>query len=265
MDKIAIIGGGSIGASLAKGLVESGNFKSSQLTVTKRKTSSLQWLVDMGVHVTSDNIEAVSEASIVILAVLPMQLNSVLEQIKSSIRPDHLVISVISGVKISDIEKKLGAVAITRAMPNTAISIRESMTCLAVNDNSKQHLQKTEEIFSSVGQVILINEDLMTSATALCACGIAFFLRAIRASSQGGVQAGFHAGEALRMAAQTAKGAASLLIEHNSHPEDEIDRVTSPEGCTIAGLNEMEHQGFSSAMIKGIVEASYKAGNLYKE
>lgn len=104
----------------------------------------------------------------------------------------------------------------------------------------------------------------MTPATALCACGIAFFLRAIRAASQGGVQVGFHAGEAIRLAAQTAKGAAELLLAGNAHPEMKIDEVTTPQGITIEGLNEMEHHGFSSAMIRGIVTSAEKATNLYR-
>jgi pyrroline-5-carboxylate reductase len=115
-----------------------------------------------------------------------------------------------------------------------------------------------------MGQSILINEDMMSAATALCACGIAFFLRTIRAASQGGVEIGFHARDALKIAAQTAFGAAKLLIANGTHPEEEIDKVTSPKGCTIAGLNEMEHQGLSSALIKGIKLSSNIANNLYK-
>ena len=104
----------------------------------------------------------------------------------------------------------------------------------------------------------------MVPATALCACGIAFFLRAIRAASQGGIEIGFHADEAIFLAAQTARGAASLLLEYGNHPEAEIDKVTTPKGCTIFGLNEMENRGFSSAMIRGIITASEKAGGLYE-
>ena len=122
----------------------------------------------------------------------------------------------------------------------------------------------TKNIFNLVGETAVINEEKMTSATALCACGIAFFLRSIRAASQGGNEIDFHSSEALKMAAQTAKGAAALLLKNNSHPEDEIDKVTSPKGCTIAGLNEMEHNGFSSAFIKGIKVSSEKAKNLYE-
>lgn len=103
----------------------------------------------------------------------------------------------------------------------------------------------------------------MIPATALCACGVAFFLRSIRAASQGGIEIGFHPEEALLLAAHTAKGAAALLVEEDRHPESEIDRVTTPRGCTIAGLNEMEHQGFSSALIKGILTSAHKAAGLY--
>ena len=102
----------------------------------------------------------------------------------------------------------------------------------------------------------------MTQATALCACGIAFWLRAIRAASQGGIEIGFHAEDAITMAAQTARGAASLLLGRERHPEREIDRVTTPMGCTIAGLNQMAHGGFSSALIRGIVTSADKAATL---
>jgi pyrroline-5-carboxylate reductase len=148
-------------------------------------------------------------------------------------------------------------------MPNTAISIRQSMTCITTIPKWKDKLPEVRLIFNLVGQSEVIPEEKMTSATALCACGLAFFLRAIRAASQGGNEIDFHAGESLRMAAQTALGAAGLLLTNNSHPEDEIDKVTSPKGCTIAGLNEMEHNGFSSAFIKGITVSAEKAKDLY--
>ena len=137
------------------------------------------------------------------------------------------------------------------------------MTCIADNEQFKDRIAEVRELFELVGETITINEEQMTSATALCACGIAFFLRAIRAASQGGNEIDFHAKDALKMAAQTAKGAACLLIANQSHPEDEIDKVTSPKGCTIAGLNEMEHHGFSSSFIKGITVSAKQAKELY--
>ncbi len=200
-----------------------------------------------------------------VIAVQPQQLVRLLEEVRSDLSPDrHLLISVVSDATIGDIQKHVGKpVTVIRAMPNTAIEIRESMTCLAGPDGADAALAQARALFDAVGRTQVIPEELMLSATALCACGIAFFLRSIRAASQGGIEIGFHPEEALAMAAQTARGAASLLLAEGHHPESEIDRVTTPRGCTIAGLNEMEHQGFSSALIRGIVVSANKAAALF--
>jgi len=137
------------------------------------------------------------------------------------------------------------------------------MTCLAAPKGSEKALLLARTLFDAVGKTLVIDEDQIVPATALCACGIAFFMRAIRAAEQGGIEIGFHASDALCMAAQTAKGAAGLLLTEGTHPEGEIDKVTTPRGCTIAGLNRMEHEGFSSAMIKGITTSAQKAAHLY--
>ncbi len=263
---IAILGSGNIGLSLAKGLVKAGIYQPEQITLTRRNVKALSALADNGYNVTSDNSNAVKDADIVVLAVLPQQLNKLLQEIKPAIwEQRHLLISVISGVTCGDIRQQLDLVdvQVVRAMPNTAIAIGQSMTCIATDNASAENVNIVKSLFDTVGVTIQINEELMTSATALCACGIAFFLRSIRAASQGGTEIGFHAHDALKMAAQTAKGAADLLLQLASHPEQEIDKVTSPKGCTIAGLNEMEHNGFSSAMIKGIKTSAEKAGVLY--
>jgi len=154
---------------------------------------------------------------------------------------------------------------VVRAMSNTAIAIGEAMTCLCAPPESAAALEEAKTLFDALGKTLVISEELMLSATALAGCGIAFFLRAIRAASQGGTQIGFHSEEALLMAAQTAKGAAELLLRGQTHPESEIDKVTTPRGCTIEGLNEMEHNGFSSALIKGIVTSNEKASRLFKK
>jgi pyrroline-5-carboxylate reductase len=138
-------------------------------------------------------------------------------------------------------------------MPNTAAAVGESMTCLCAGSEHQIALEKVKQVFDQIGSTLVIPENLMSSATILGACGIAFFMRYIRAASQGGIQVGFHAADAQFIAAQTARGATSLLLESGNHPEREIDKVTTPMGCTIAGLNEMEHNGLSSALIKGIV------------
>ncbi|MXV50048.1 pyrroline-5-carboxylate reductase [Pedobacter sp. HMF7647] len=264
--KIAILGSGNIGMSLAKGLVKANYTDAASITLTRRNLQHMTEQTAKGFQVSDQNYRAVFGASIVIIAVLPQQLNNLLEEIAGAIDPEkHLVISVVSGVSCQDVREKLGNnVQVVRAMPNTAIAIGQSMTCIATDNATPENLDEVTAMFETVGSVVTINEDLMTSATALCACGIAFFLRAIRAASQGGVEIGFHADEALKMAVQTAKGAADLLLLNHSHPEPEIDKVTSPKGCTIAGLNEMEHHGFSSSLIKGIKLSATKAGGLYK-
>lgn len=263
--KIAILGSGNIGTSLAKGLVKAGYAAAGQISLTRRNTAQLDSFAAAGFAVSADNAGAAAAADLVVLAVLPQQLDHLMEQIAGVIDiRRHVVISVASGVTCADIRHKLHpGLQVVRAMPNTAIAIGQSMTCIATDLAEEKNVQEVSRMFETVGAVVKINEELMTAATALCACGIAFFLRAIRAASQGGVEIGFHAGDALKMAVQTAKGAADLLLQLQSHPEQEIDKVTSPKGCTIAGLNEMEHHGFSSSLIKGIKLSAVKAGALY--
>jgi len=263
---IAILGSGNIGLSLAKGLVKAGIFTPDQITLTRRNSDALAAYAADGYITTGNNIKAVKKADIVVLAVLPQQLNKLLDEIKPAVKSEkQLFVSVISGVSCEDIRKQLDLnVQVIRAMPNTAIAIGDSMTCIATDNGSTKNVSLVRSLFDTVGITLQINEELMTAATALCACGVAFFLRSIRAASQGGTEIGFHAHDALKMAAQTALGAANLLLQLGSHPEQEIDKVTSPKGCTIVGLNEMEHNGFSSAMIKGIKLSAEKAGDLYK-
>ena len=265
-DTIAIIGGGNIGKALAIGLEASGEFAPEQIIITRRNIDHLSDLANKGFIVQTNNKDAVKKSKIVVLAVRPGQIHNVINEIKSEIDiKNHILISIVSGVSIDELEKLIDKkIPIIRAMPNTAISIRESMTCLAAKSNNSTAVDIAKLIFDQVGYTVIINEEDMIPATALCACGIAFFLRAIRAASQGGIQIGFHAEEALTMAAQTAKGAACLMLNsRNNHPEMEIDKVTTPNGCTIAGLNQMEHEGFSSAMIKGIITSAEKAAKLY--
>ena len=262
--RIAIVGAGNLGTSLVNGLINSNNFSATNFSLSKRKTTSLSSFKEKGCTVTSNNQEAIENADIIVLAVLPQKTDEVLKELANSLNNNQLIISLVTGVKVQEIQNQIGEnIPIVRAMPNTAIAIRESMTCISTSPQWKEHIPIVQEIFEQVGETVIINEDQMTSATALCACGVAFFLRAIRAATQGGTEIDFHASAALKMAAQTAKGAASLLLENNSHPEDEIDKVTSPKGCTIAGLNEMEHSGFSSSFIKGITTSAEKAKGLY--
>jgi len=263
--KIAIIGAGNLGCSIAAGIVSQDKFKCSKLYLTKRHMNGLDSFVDEpNVILTNDNKEAVRFSDVVIIAVQPNHLNVVLEDIKEELNPqDHTLISVVTGRKIAAIEKQLGdQQTIIRCMPNTAISVGQSMTCISGNIKGKEKQEIAETIFNSLGTTLLIEEELMQSATVICASGIAFWMRLIRATAQGAVQLGFHAKEAQGLAMQTCLGAASLLVKSENHPEQEIDKVTTPSGCTIAGLNEMEHQGLSSSIIKGLVTSFEKINQI---
>jgi len=256
---IAIIGGGNLGTAIANGLIKS-NFNPKNIYVTRRKTELLSELKNQGINTGSDNVFAVENSEVIILTVKPYKVDKILEEIALAINPKkHLILSMVSGVTsehIKGIIKK--DIPVFRAMPNTAIAINQSMTCIAVPNGNNQQKELMKTIFSSLGDTVFINEEMMDAATVLAACGIAFVMRFIRAMVQGGIEIGFDAKTASQIANQTVKGAADLLIQNGLHPEQEIDKVTTPKGYTISGLNEMEHNGFSSSLIKGILTSFNK-------
>lgn len=262
--KIAIIGTGNLGSSIAKGLI--GNKSFTSLYLSDINTGNVdQFSAVEGVTITNDNGLAIQASDIVIFALQPKHIDKVLASVTDKIRGNHLVMSVAAGVGISRIEDIIGTdKMIIRVMPNTAISIGKSMTCLASNNNAKPKMDMAKAIFNQLGTTMIIPEDQIQAATVICASGIAFWMRLIRATTQGAIQLGFEAEDAHELAVQTCFGSASLLIESGKHPEQEIDRVTTPSGCTIEGLNEMEHQGLSSALIKGITASFEKINQLKK-
>jgi pyrroline-5-carboxylate reductase len=257
--KVAIIGGGNLGTAIAEGLIKSKFISANNITVTRRNLEPLQDLKKLGVTVTSDNRKAIVENDVIIVALKPYNVKEILDSLKDAFdAKKHVVISVVTGIFLKDLAAIIDhGVPIFRAMPNTAIAIQESVTCLCQQGASPAQIEYVTELFDQLGICISIDEKLMDAATVLGACGIAYALRFIRASTQGGIEIGFDAKTANLIAAQTVKGAAELLLKLNRHPEEEIDKVTTPKGCTIVGLNEMEHQGFSSSLIKGI-GASYE-------
>jgi len=263
--KIAIIGTGNLGYSIALGILNQSQFNYEQLYLTKRNTSALESLQKLPkVAILSDNKKAVADSNIILITVQPNQLQSVLEEIKTVLNPEkHIVISCVTGRKINDIEKVLkNEIGIIRSMPNTAIAVGQSMTCLSANEKGSKKIDIAKTIFEALGTTMCIDEKLMQAATVICASGIAFWMRLIRATAQGAVQLGFEAKKAQELAMYTCLGSASLLVESGNHPEQEIDKVTTPSGCTISGLNEMEQQGLSAALIKGLVTSFEKINKI---
>jgi pyrroline-5-carboxylate reductase len=260
--KIAIIGTGNLGSSIAKGLIKNKTFTS--LYLSDRNTTAVEVFNNEDyVTITSDNALAVKESDVVIFALQPRHIDTVLERVSSSITENHIVMSVAAGFEISKIESIIGSDKnIIRVMPNTAISIGKSMTCLAANVKGQSKMDLAKKIFNQLGVTMVIPEEQIQAATVICASGIAFWMRLVRATTQGAIQLGFESDVAHELAVQTCFGSASLLIESGRHPEQEIDRVTTPSGCTIEGLNEMEHQGLSSSLIQGIVASFEKINQL---
>ncbi|MGF7140470.1 pyrroline-5-carboxylate reductase [Roseimarinus sediminis] len=258
LKKIAVLGAGNLGFSIAKGLISSGAISSKDLILTEKNPQRLESLINDGYQALDDNRAAVAQSDLVMLVVKPWQIDGLLDEIKEEVQKNMpVLVSCVTGIMSGYIYDQLACKPpLFRVMPNTGIAISESMSCISGHNNTKEQKLAIQSLFGQLGQVLFISEEHMPAATALAGCGIAFALRFIRAAIQAGVEIGFSAEDAKVMAAQITKGAAELILQNNSHPEAEIDKVTTPKGITITGLNEMEHAGFSSSIIKGLL-ASY--------
>ena len=257
--KIAIIGCGNLGISIVNGLMEMPDFSPRNLHVTKRNPTNLFYLRDKGIEVHTDNIKAAKESDIVIVGVKPYNVNAILTEINPVLDPKkQVIVSLATGISLDEMYSVVdSSTVVLRAMPNIAADIREAITCICGRNLSSVQETQIIQLFDGIGQTITIDESLMEAATVLGACGIAYVLRFMRAMIQGGIQIGFDAKTASQIVNQTVKGAAELMIQKQMHPEEAIDKVTTPKGCTIVGLNEMEHHGFSAAMVRGVL-ASYQ-------
>jgi pyrroline-5-carboxylate reductase len=263
--KIAIIGAGNMGGAIITGLLKSGFVNASKIYASDRRESILEELKAKGVNVASGNLDAAKNADVILTAVKPYHIEGVLKEITPELNKNKILISIVAGVSIEDLGKMVNKnIPIFRCMPNTAISLQESLTCISSNGNTDAHKEYVMNLFYQLGKTVEIPEELMAAATALSACGIAYALRYIRAAMQGGIEIGFSAELAQFITAQTVKGATELVLQTGHHPEREIDKVTTPRGVTITGLNEMEHKGFSSSLIQGIL-ASYNKVELSKK
>ena len=261
-DKIAILGGGNIGTALAMGLIKSNQYSVDKIIIGEKRLSRISYLKSIGLNGTDNNEKAVSGAEIIVMAVKPQQFDELASVIKNKITSRHIILSTITGVSHNDLESVFGNVPNVRIMPNTALEICESMTCLSFKNMKTGQEKRIMSMFGKMGKTMVIAEELMGAATVVGACGIAFSLRFMRAMSQGGIEIGFNSELSQFITAQTVQGAAKLILETANHPEREIDKVTTPQGITISGLNEMEHQGLSSAVIRGLTTSFNKLENL---
>jgi pyrroline-5-carboxylate reductase len=257
--KVAIIGAGNMGGAIARGMAQGSLIRPVDITVSNPSEGKLRAIKEFNpqIKTTCNNQEAINEADLIILAVKPWFIKEVIEGLTLQTEK-QIIASVAAGIPFAEYEQWIGEKAtIFRIIPNTAISQMQSMTLLASHNASKEQEALLANIFNEMGVAMLIDEKQMGAATALTSCGIAYVLKYIQAAMQAGVEMGIYPKDAARMVAQSVKGAAELILTNESHPSVEIDKVTTPGGLTIKGINELEHGGFTSAIINAM-KASLK-------
>lgn len=251
-----MIGAGAMGGATVEGLIKGRTFKNEDITVADPVEAVLEKFSQQGVSVTTDNKLAATTADVVCVVVKPWLVEGVLKGIKNVLNPQRQVLIVIAaGVSSASIKEWLGELCppLFLVIPNIAIAQLSSMTFIVPCANAlSQHTELVKQIFGEMGKTLITDEQHLAAGTTLASCGIAYAMRYIRAASEGGVEIGFKADDAKRIVMQTIKGAVELLQASGLHPEAAIDLVTTPGGVTIKGLNEMEHAGFTSAVIRGL-------------
>lgn len=257
MKTITIIGAGNMGGSITRGLYRSSLRTKYQLVISNRSQEKLLALKNElpNIITMTDNQVAIANADIIILAVKPWLIEKVVSNL--NINQRILIASVAAGITTKTLASLTSKNQhIIRLMPNTAISLSESITLLSAYNTTKEEENEMLDLFNELGMAIMVEENKMGAATALTSCGIAYAMKYIQASMQAGIEMGITAKEAQLMSAQCVKGAAELLLNKENHPSVEIDKVTTPGGLTIKGVNELEHCGFSSAVIKAIIASN---------
>ncbi len=256
--KITIIGGGNMGGAIALGLASGTIFSPQDITVIDHNQKKIDALMaSKNINGTVNDYSSLPEADIIVLAVKPWLIEDLLNKHAKALNERQIVISIAAGISLNELsEWIIPNCAIYKVMPNTAIAIKESMSFIASHNSTSEKDALILSVFNELGKTEIIKEDLFAAATSLASCGIAFAFRYIRAAMEGGIEMGLKPDQAKAAVIQTLRGAANLLETNNSHPEVEIDKVTTPGGITIKGLNEMENAGFTAAVIKGL-KASY--------
>jgi len=254
--KISIIGGGNMGGAIAKGLATGRMVNPQDITVINRRKEKADELkaANGKINAVVNDYNSLQEADIVIIAVKPWMVEEVLNNHQDKLKGDRqILISVAGSVNLEQLASwSILEKTIFRVIPNTAIAIKQSMTFISSLNASEEDEKLILNMFSELGRAEIIPEKMLPAATSLASCGIAYAFRYIRAAMEGGVEIGLYPNQAKGAILQTLRGAIELLEANDSHPEEEIDKVTTAGGITIKGLNEMEHNGFTSAVIKGL-------------
>ena len=266
--KLAIIGLGNMGQTILDGILKNGILAAENITVADKKFTLKDFSLRNkypDLNFTADNKEAVNKADYIILAVKPQVFSEVLKEIKT-ISNNKIIISIAAGIKREYIEENLAnSTGVVRVMPNTPALVSEGMSALSFsNQVAEKDKLFVKKIFKSFGKIIETEEDKMDAVTALSGSGPAFVYLFIEALSDAGVFEGLDRKTALKLAAQTVKGGAEMVLESKKHPADLKDMVTSPGGTTIAGVASLEESAFRSAVIKAVSAAAKRSEELGK-
>ncbi len=255
--KIAIIGAGNMGGAIARGLAQGTRVDASDITVADPSREKLEELKQAypAIRTLDNNAEAIAGSDMVIVAVKPWLMETVMKDL--GLKPQQIFVSLAAGVSFAQLTKYiLPDTPAFRLIPNTAIAERASMTMISAYNASTEQINQLMDIFNELGSTILMDESKLGAGTALASCGIAYVLKYVQAAMQAGVEMGIPPKDSMHIVAQSLEGAARLLLNNDTHPSVEIDKVTTPGGITIKGINELEHNGFSSAIIKAMKASS---------
>jgi pyrroline-5-carboxylate reductase len=264
---VAIIGVGNMGSALMKGIINAKLTPPQKIIVCDINLAKLQTFAsEWKVRTTVDIKEAVKESDIILLAVKPQTLSKVLEVMKESIRPDHLVISIVAGMRIAFIQKILGTkLGIIRTMPNIAATVDEGAAAVAFGEHTNAEHQKiAKAIFEAVGEVVVVSEDQLDAVTGLSGSGPAYIYMVIEALIDGGVKMGLSREISTKLSIQTVLGSAKLAKMSGLHPAILRDQVATPGGTTINAIHELESHGLRSMLIDAIATATRRSEELSK-
>lgn len=251
--KITVIGAGNMGGAIIRGLAAGKRIPAEDITAVAVQEKTLNAMRAIGVQATNDAGGAAKTADVIILAVKPWLIESVSRQIAPAVKPGALIGSVAAGIRLGDLVSYFGGdKPLFRIMPNTAVTVGEGMTFITSAGATPEQGQAMTSLFEPLGMVMDVPEKQFEGCMALASCGIAYALRYVRAAMEGGIELGIPPLMGQTVVAQTIKGAAELLLQTGNHPEAEIDKVTTPGGITIKGLNAMEANGFTHAVIEGL-------------
>ncbi len=264
---IAVLGAGNMGSALMKGIINAKLTPPKKIVACDINKIKLQALAEeWKVRTTPDLKEAVESSDILLLCVKPQTLPSALEMIKKSIRQDHLVISIVAGMRIAFIQQILGIkLGIVRTMPNIAATVDEGAAALAFGEHVTAEQQKiAKSIFEAVGEVVIVSEDQLDAVTGLSGSGPAYIYMVIEALIDGGVKMGLSRDIATKLAIQTVLGSAKLAKSSGLHPAILRDQVTTPGGTTINAIHELETHGLRAMLINAVVTATRRSEELSK-